>query len=57
LVPCIGAVSLTFLALLGGLAARVGGARVTVGAIRVLLWGAVAMGTTAGVGSLFRSST
>jgi VIT1/CCC1 family predicted Fe2+/Mn2+ transporter len=45
--------SLAFLALLGGLAARVGGARVTVGALRVTLWGALAMGLTAGVGALF----
>jgi VIT1/CCC1 family predicted Fe2+/Mn2+ transporter len=54
LVLWVGGVSLTFLALLGGLAARVGGARVTVGALRVLLWGAVAMGLTIGVGLLFR---
>jgi len=53
LVPMVAGVSLVFLALLGGLAARVGGARVTVGAARVLLWGAIAMGLTAGVGSLF----
>ena len=55
LVPFVGGVSLVFLALLGGLAARVGGARVIIGAVRVLLWGAVAMGLTAGVGSLFGS--
>ncbi len=53
LIPSLGAVSLACLALLGGLAARVGGAPVTVGAARVLLWGALAMGLTAGVGSLF----
>ena len=39
--------------ILGGLAARVGGARVTVGAIRVTFWGALAMAVTAGVGALF----
>lgn len=55
LVPLIAVVSLTFLAMLGGLAALVGGARVTVGAVRVLLWGAIAMGLTTGVGALFRS--
>jgi VIT1/CCC1 family predicted Fe2+/Mn2+ transporter len=55
LIPFVGGVSLVFLALLGGLAARVGGARVTIGAVRVLFWGALAMGLTAGVGSLFRS--
>jgi VIT1/CCC1 family predicted Fe2+/Mn2+ transporter len=53
IVPCIAVVSLILLALLGGLAAQVGGARVTAGAIRVLLWGALAMGVTAGIGSLF----
>jgi len=45
--------SLFFLALLGGVAARVGGASVTVGAIRVTFWGALAMAITAGVGALF----
>jgi len=45
--------SLLFLALLGALAAGVGGARVAVGAIRVTFWGALAMGLTAGVGALF----
>jgi vacuolar iron transporter family protein len=45
--------SLVFLAILGGLAARAGGAGVTMGAIRVTFWGALAMALTAGVGSLF----
>jgi len=45
--------SLIFLALLGGLAARAGGANVLVGALRVTFWGALAMAVTAGVGSLF----
>jgi VIT1/CCC1 family predicted Fe2+/Mn2+ transporter len=53
LVPVVAAVSLTWLAFLGGLAARVGGAPVTIGAIRVTFWGALAMGLTAGVGALF----
>jgi VIT1/CCC1 family predicted Fe2+/Mn2+ transporter len=44
---------LVFLAILGGLAARVGGAKVTTGALRVTFWGALAMGLTAGVGALF----
>ena len=52
LIPVVSGTSLVFLALLGGLAARVGGARVTVGAMRVTLWGALAMGLTAGVGAL-----
>jgi vacuolar iron transporter family protein len=45
--------SLVFLALLGMLAARVGGAGVWVGAWRVTFWGALAMAITAGVGALF----
>jgi VIT1/CCC1 family predicted Fe2+/Mn2+ transporter len=45
--------SLLFLALLGSLAARAGGASVMTSAIRVTFWGALAMGLTAGVGSLF----
>lgn len=45
--------SLVFLAFLGSLAARVGGARVVVGAIRVTFWGALAMALTAAVGRLF----
>jgi len=53
LIPLVSGTSLVFLALLGGLAARAGGAGVTVGAIRVTFWGALAMGVTAGVGALF----
>jgi len=53
LIPVVSGTSLVFLAMLGGLAARVGGASVRVGAIRVTFWGALAMALTAGVGSLF----
>ena len=53
LIPFVSSTSLACLALLGGVAARVGGARVTVGALRVTFWGALAMGLTAGVGALF----
>ena len=53
LIPLVSGTSLLFLALLGGLAARAGGARVTVGALRVTFWGALAMVVTAGVGALF----
>jgi vacuolar iron transporter family protein len=53
LIPLVSGTSLAFLALLGGVAAYVGGARVTVGAMRVTFWGALAMGLTAGVGALF----
>jgi len=53
LIPIVSGTSLVFLAILGGLAARVGGASMTVGAMRVTFWGALAMGLTAGVGTLF----
>lgn len=53
LIPVVAGSSLVFLAILGGLAARVGGARVRVGAMRVTFWGALAMGLTAAVGTLF----
>ena len=56
LIPLVSGTSLAFLALLGGLAARVGGAGVTIGAIRVTFWGALAMAVTAGVGWLFGTS-
>jgi VIT1/CCC1 family predicted Fe2+/Mn2+ transporter len=45
--------SLVFLALLGSLAARLGGASVVTAAVRVTFWGALAMALTAGVGALF----
>jgi VIT1/CCC1 family predicted Fe2+/Mn2+ transporter len=45
--------SLACLALLGGLAAKTGGANCWVGTARVAFWGALAMAATAGVGSLF----
>ena len=45
--------SLLFLALLGSLSARAGGASVMTAAARVTFWGALAMGLTAGVGALF----
>jgi vacuolar iron transporter family protein len=53
LIPLVSGTSLVFLALLGGLAARAGGAGVTMGAIRVTFWGALAMALTAAVGWLF----
>lgn len=45
--------SLLFLALLGSLSARAGGASVITAAARVTFWGALAMAATAGVGALF----
>ncbi len=52
LIPVVSGASLIFLALLGGLAARAGGAVLTIGAVRVTFWGALAMAVTAGIGSL-----
>jgi VIT1/CCC1 family predicted Fe2+/Mn2+ transporter len=45
--------SLCFLALLGSLAARAGGAAVGRATVRVTFWGALAMALTAAVGALF----
>ncbi len=45
--------SLVFLGMLGGVAARAGGAPIWKGTWRVGLWGALAMGVTAGAGALF----
>lgn len=45
--------SLLFLALLGFLAARTGGAPVLASVIRVTFWGALAMALTSGIGTLF----
>lgn len=45
--------SLVFLALLGGLSARAGGAPALRAAARVTFWSALAMALTAGVGALF----
>ena len=53
LILAVAVSSLAFLAMLGGLAARAGGAPILVGAGRVLFWGALAMALTAGVGRLF----
>jgi vacuolar iron transporter family protein len=53
LIVTVSATSLAFLALLGALAARAGGAAIMPGVIRVAFWGALAMAATAGVGALF----
>ena len=53
LIPSVAGASLIFLAFLGALAARAGGAGVVKGALRVTFWGAFAMALTAGVGALF----
>ena len=53
LVPVVASTSLLFLAALGALAARAGGAPMLKAALRVTFWGALAMALTAGVGALF----
>ena len=56
-IPVITAVSLLFLIMLGALAAWAGGASVWRGAGRVLVWGALTMGVTGLLGSLFHLAT
>lgn len=53
LVWAVSIASLLFLALLGAIAAKTGGANIWKGALRVTFWGVVAMALTAVVGSLF----
>ena len=53
LIAWVTGTSLVFLALLGVMAARAGGANVLTSAWRVTFWGALAMGITAGIGKLF----
>ena len=53
IVPVVAGSSLVFLALMGAVAARVGGAKVAIGAGRVTLWGLLAMAATAAVGAMF----
>lgn len=52
LISSVAGTSLVFLALLGAVAARAGGASPIVGAARVTFWGALAMAITAGAGAL-----
>ena len=53
LIAFVGGSSLLFLAILGAVAARAGGANIYRGAARVLFWGAAAMLATAIVGRIF----
>ncbi len=53
LIAWVAGASLLFLATLGAIAARAGGASTMMGAWRVTFWGALAMAITAGVGSMF----
>jgi VIT1/CCC1 family predicted Fe2+/Mn2+ transporter len=53
MLPIVAVSSLIFLAGLGGLSARTGGAPVGTATLRVTFWGALAMAITAGAGALF----
>ncbi|MFY9875139.1 MAG: VIT family protein, partial [Rhodomicrobium sp.] len=53
LIPVVSAASLGFLALLGAIGARTGGANIVRATVRVTFWGALAMAITAGIGKLF----
>ena len=52
-IPAISLGSLVFLALLGMIGAKAGGANILKPTIRVTFWGALAMGVTAGIGAIF----
>jgi VIT1/CCC1 family predicted Fe2+/Mn2+ transporter len=49
----VGLSSLAFLAILGAVAAKVGGASMRTGALRIATWGALAMAATTAIGHLF----
>jgi len=53
LLPAVSVGSLVFLALLGMIGARAGGADILKPTIRVTFWGALAMAVTAGIGAIF----
>ncbi|MEX2036307.1 MAG: VIT family protein [Xanthobacteraceae bacterium] len=53
LVPAVAIASLGFLAILGAIGAKAGGANVVTATARVTFWGALAMALTAGVGAVF----
>jgi len=52
LIPAVAAGSLIFLALLGAIGARTGGAGVLKPMVRVTFWGAIAMALTAAIGAM-----
>jgi VIT1/CCC1 family predicted Fe2+/Mn2+ transporter len=53
LVPVVSIASLGFLALLGAVGAKAGGANIMRATTRVTFWGALAMAMTAAIGKLF----
>jgi len=52
-IQVVSVVSLLSLALLGAISARAGGSDILKAALRVTIWGALAMAATAGIGALF----
>ncbi|KTD17687.1 VIT1/CCC1 transporter family protein [Legionella jordanis] len=52
LILILSVMAVLLLALLGGVAAKVGGAKIMVGTVRVVVWGSLAMLVSAGIGSL-----
>ncbi|ANI28929.1 membrane protein [Yersinia entomophaga] len=54
-IPAIALSALVSLAILGGIAAKAGGAPIRSGVIRITFWSALAMGVSSGVGMLFGS--
>lgn len=52
LIPSVSIMAVLFLALLGAVAAKVGGASILSGSLRVVIWGTLAMLVSAGIGSL-----
>jgi len=56
MLPIVMLISLVLLAVLGGLAARAGGASILVGSARVTFWGLIAMSVTTAVGYFFQVS-
>ncbi|CAI1105636.1 VIT family protein [Serratia quinivorans] len=54
-IPAIALSALISLAILGGIAAKAGGAPIGPGIIRITFWSALAMGVSSGVGALFGS--
>ncbi len=53
LIAGVSVASLVFLALLGAIGARAGGAKIGKPVVRVTFWGAIAMALTAAIGALF----
>ena len=53
LLPAVAIGSLVFLALLGMIGAKAGGADILRATVRVMFWGALAMALTTGIGALF----